>query len=139
MFFQFPKMLTNFSYVCQSVSWHNQLLKLGLYRDISYSDEISFRIFWETFLNVLHYFQTNTNYFYVCQYVRQLTSVLILGQMQGYHLFWMIYLTVIFLEIPGMFVHYFPIITNLLFVCQSVSWLTSLQKLDQYRDISCPG
>ena len=28
---------------------------------------------------------------------------------------------------------------NLLYVCQSVSWLTSLLKLDKCRDISCSG
>ena len=39
-------------------------------------------------------------------------------------------------DIPGMFVHYFQIITNMLYVCQSVSWPTSFLKLYKYRDIS---
>ena len=38
-----------------------------------------------------------------------------------------------------MLVHYFQIILNFLYVCQSVSWLTSLLKLDKYRDISIFG
>ena len=39
-------------------------------------------------------------------------------------------------DIPGMFVHLFQIILNFLYICQSVSWLTSLLKLDKYGDIS---
>ena len=35
-----------------------------------------------------------------------------------------------------MFVHLFQIILNFTYVCQSVSWLTSLLKLDKYKDIS---
>ena len=35
-----------------------------------------------------------------------------------------------------MFVHKIQIILNLLYVCQSVIWLTALLKLWQYRDIS---
>ena len=42
-------------------------------------------------------------------------------------------------DIPRMFVHMFQIILNFLYVCQSVSWLTSLLKLDKYRDISWSG
>ena len=38
-----------------------------------------------------------------------------------------------------MFVHLFQINLNFLYVCQSVSWLTSLRKLDKYRDISSSG
>ena len=34
----------------------------------------------------------------------------------------------VFEEIPVMFIHQFQIIQNLLYVCQSVSWLTSLLK-----------
>ena len=36
-----------------------------------------------------------------------------------------------------MFLHFFQIVTHFLYVCQSISWLTSLLKLDKYRDISC--
>jgi len=35
-----------------------------------------------------------------------------------------------------MFLHYFPIISNILFVCQSFIWLTSVLRLGQYRYIS---
>ena len=49
------------------------------------------------------------------------------------------YLPELFWDIPGMFVHYFQIILNFLYICKSVSWLTSLLKWDKYRDISCSG
>ena len=51
--------------------------------------------------------------------------------------FWMRYLSQIFGDILEMFVHYFKIITYFLYVCQSISWLTFLQILGKYRDISC--
>ena len=38
-----------------------------------------------------------------------------------------------------MFVHFFQIVTKFLYVCQYVSWLTFLLKLDKYKDISCSG
>ena len=41
-------------------------------------------------------------------------------------------------DIPRMLLHHFQIILNFLYVCQSVSWLTSLLKLDKYRHISGP-
>ena len=42
-------------------------------------------------------------------------------------------------ELPGMLVHYFQIILNFLYVCQCVGWLSSLLKLNKYRDISSSG
>ena len=51
----------------------------------------------------------------------------------------MIYLSEFFGGIPGMFVNLFQIILNFLYVCQSVSCLTCLLKLDKYRDISSSG
>ena len=36
-------------------------------------------------------------------------------------------------------IHYFQIILNFLYVCQSVSWLTSLLKLHKSSDISSSG
>ena len=42
-------------------------------------------------------------------------------------------------DISGMFQHLFQIILNFLYVCQSISWLTSLLKIDKYRDISGSG
>ena len=42
-------------------------------------------------------------------------------------------------DIPKMFVHYFQILVNFLYVCHSVILLTSLLKLDKYRDIFSSG
>ena len=42
-------------------------------------------------------------------------------------------------DISWTLVHYFQIIMNFLYVCQSVSWLTPLLKLDKYRDILSSG
>ena len=39
-------------------------------------------------------------------------------------------------DIPWMFLHLIQIISNILYVCQSVSWLTSLLILDKWSDIS---
>ena len=117
-------------YVCQSVSWLTYLLKWGQYRDISCPG-------WDTFLNFfgdipwmfLHYSQTMTHFLYVCNSVRWLTSLLKLAQYRDISCSgWDMFLT-FFLDIPRMFVQYFQIITNFLFVCQSVSWLTLLLKL----------
>ena len=41
--------------------------------------------------------------------------------------------------IPGMLVIYFWIIPNFLYVSQTVSWLTSVLKLEKYRDTSSSG
>ena len=38
-----------------------------------------------------------------------------------------------------MLAHQLQIILNVLYVSQSIIWLTSLLKLDKYRDISCSG
>ena len=48
---------------------------------------------------------------------------------------WDIFLN-LFGDIPGMLVHLFWLVLNFLYVCQSVSGLTSLLKLDKFRDIS---
>ena len=49
----------------------------------------------------------------------------------------------IFLEFLGdihvMLVHWFQIITNFVYVCQSGSWNTSLLKSEKFRDISSSG
>ena len=76
---------------------------------------------------------------YVCQSVSWLTSLLKLDKYR--HISgpeWDIFLK-IFGDIPGMLFHHFQIILNFLYVCQSVSWHTSLLKLDKYRDISSSG
>ena len=41
--------------------------------------------------------------------------------------------------IPWMFLHYFQIFSNLLYVCQSVPWLTSFLKIVKYMDFSSSG
>ena len=44
-----------------------------------------------------------------------------------------------FLDIPKILVHWSQIILNFFYVCQSVSWLTFLLKLGQYRGIFSSG
>ena len=81
--------------------------------------------------------QAEPNYLYVSQSVGWLTSLLKLDKSRDISCSgWDIVLK-FFGDIPGMFIHYFQIIINFVYVCQSVSWLTSLLKLDKYRDISC--
>ena len=129
-----------FLYVCQSFSWLICSLKSDQYRDISCP-------WWDIFLEIfgdipwtfLYHFSIIINCLYVCQSVSWLTSLLKLDKYRdiscsGWDIFFKF-----FSDIPGMFVHYFQIITNFLFVCQSYSLLISLLKLDQYRDISRPG
>ena len=127
-------------YVCQSVHWLTFLLKLDKYRDISSSG-------WDIFLNffgdisgmLVHYFQIILNFLYVCQSVSWLTHLLKLDKYRDISSSaWDIFLN-FFGDISGMLVHYFQIILNFLYVCQFVSWLTSLLKLDKYRDISSSG
>ena len=121
-----------FLYVCQSVSWLTSLLKLDKYRHIS-----SFG--WDIFPNcfgdipgmLVHYIQIILNILYVRQSVGWLISLLELYKYRDISSSgWEIFLKC-FGYIPGMLVHYFPIILNLMFVCQSVCLLTSLPKLDK--------
>ena len=83
--------------------------------------------------------QGEPNFLYVCQSVSWLTSLLKLDKYRDISTSRLY----IFLElsgyIPGIRVHYFQIILNFLYVCKSVSWLTSLLKLDKYKDISSSG
>ena len=136
MFVHYFEMLTNFLYVCQSVSWLTYLLKIGQYRDISCSRWDIFQKFLEDIpWMFLHYFQINTNCLYVCQSVRWLTSLLKLDKCRrisfsgwdNFLIFFQIFLGCVC----------FQIITNFLCVCQAVSWPTSLMKIGHYRDISC--
>ena len=126
MFVHQIKIILNFLYVCQSVSWLTFLLKLDKYRDISSS-------VWDIFLKIfggipgmfLHHFQIILNFLYVCQSVSWLTSLLKLDKYR--HISgpeWDIFLK-IFGDIPGMLIHLFQIIPNFLCVCQSVNWLLS--------------
>ena len=76
---------------------------------------------------------------YVCQSVSWLTFLLKLDKYRDISSsVWDIFLK-FFWGIPGMFVHLFQIILKFMYVCQSVSCLTSLLKLYKYRDISCSG
>ena len=138
MFVHYFKIITYFLYVCQSISWLTFLQILGKYRDISCS-------WWDIFLKFLgdilglfvHFFQIITDFLYVCQSIGWLTSIMKLGQYRDIsYSGWDIFLK-IFGHITGMFLHYFQINANFLYVCQSVSWLTSLEILNKCRDISC--
>ena len=85
---------------------------------------------------LVHPFQIILNFLYVCQFAGWLTSLL---KIDKYRYIWSsgwdIFMN-FFGDISGMLVHYFHIILNFLYVCQSVSWLTSLLKLHKFRDIS---
>ena len=140
MFLHNFSIIKNCLYVCQSVRWLTSLLKLDKYRHISGPE-------WDIFLNffgdipwmLLHHFQKILNFLYVCQSVSWLTSLLKLDKyrdISGPE--WAIFLK-FFGDIPRMVLHHFQIILNFLCVCQSVSWLTSLLKLDKCRDISSSG
>ena len=76
---------------------------------------------------------------YVCQSVSWLTFLLKLDKYRDISSSgWDIFLK-FFGGIPEMFLQFFKILTNFMYVCQSVSWLKYLLKLGQYRDISCSG
>ena len=85
----------------------------------------------------VHYFQIIPKFLYVCLSVHWLTSLLKLDKYRDISCSWWHIFLKIFGHIPRMFVHYFQMILKFLYVCMSVYWLTSLLKLDKYRDISC--
>ena len=85
---------------------------------------------------LLHHFQIILNFLYVCQSVRWRTSLLKLDIYKDISCSGWDFFLKLFGDIPQMFIHYFQIIMNFLFVYQSVSLLTSLLILDKYRDIS---
>ena len=112
-------------------SWLNCLISWVL-------DDISFWNLLETFLGCFYtFFQKNANCLYLCQFVSWLTFLHILGKYSDISCSWWDIFLKYFGDILGMFVHFFQIITIFLFVCQSISWLTSLMKLGQFRNISC--
>ena len=137
MFVDFLWIVPNFLYVCQSVSWLTSLLKLDKSRDISSSGwDIFLKFFGDIPGMLVHYFQIILNFFYVCQSVSWLTSLLILDKSRDISSSgWEIFLK-FFGDIPRIFLDFFQIIPHFLYVCQSSSWLTSLLKLGSYRDIS---
>merc|ERR1711954_70560 len=139
MFLHLVQIISNFLHICQSFSWLTSLLKLDKYRDISGPEwDIFLKFFGDIPRMLLHHFQIILNFLYVCQSVSWLTSLLKLDKYR--HISGPegdIFLK-FFEDIPGMLLHHFHIILNFLYVCQSVSLLTSLLKLDKYRDISGP-
>ena len=87
----------------------------------------------------VHYFQIVTHFLYVCQSISWLTSLLKLRYYRDISRSgWDIFLKS-FGDIPGMFVHWFQFILNFLYVCESVSWLTFLLKIQLNWDISSSG
>ena len=84
----------------------------------------------------VHYFQMLTNFVYVCQSVRWVTSLLKLDKCRVISSSgWDIFLK-FFGNIPAMLVHWFQIIQFFLHICHSGSWHTSFLELDRHRDIS---
>ena len=127
------QIIQNFMYVCQSVSWLTSLLKLYKYRDISISGRYIFLKFSGNIPRInLHQFLVILNVLYVCQSVSWLTLLLKLDKYR--------YTSSsgrdIFLKFSGdnprMNLHQFQIILNFQYVCQSVSWLTSLLILGHF-------
>ena len=85
---------------------------------------------------LLHHFQMILNFLCVCQSDSWLTSLLKLDKYRHISGPERDIFLKIFGDIPGMLLYHFQIILNSLYVCQSVSWITSLLKLHKYRDIS---
>ena len=84
----------------------------------------------------VHFYQIITNFLCVCQSISWIPYLLKLGQYGDISCSrWDVFHKFLG-DIPWMFLHYFQINTNYLYVCQSVSWLTSLLKLDNNKDIS---
>ena len=76
---------------------------------------------------------------YVCQTVSWLTSLLKLNKYRDISSSGWDILLKFFGDIPGMLVHYFQIILNFLYVCQSVSWLSWLQKYNIFGILMLNG
>ena len=95
-------------------------------------------MFLKIFLDIprihLDYLQIILTSLFVCQSVSWLTLLLILGHNREIFFLDKISFRIFLGDIPWMLLHYFKIILNLMFVCQSVSLLTSLPKLDKYRE-----
>ena len=121
MFVHQRKIILNFLYVCQSVSQFTSLLKSCQYRNISSSGGYIFLNFWRHSLDISVLFLKHSVFVVclsVCQLVYFLTEIM---SIQDYLQFWMIYISEVFKDIPGIFLHYFKNILYFLYVCQSVS------------------
>ena len=123
MFSHLFQIILNFMYVCQSVSLLTSLLVLWKYRDIfSSACHIFLKIYGDIPWVFLHKFKITLNIWFICHSVRYFAYLLILGQCRdsscsGWDIFLKFYG-----DIPGIFLHYFKIISIFLSVCQSVSW-----------------
>ena len=120
--------------LCQYDGWLTSLLKLHKYWDISSSGwDIFLKFFGDISGLLVGQFQLIMSSLYVSQSVNWLTSLLKLDKYGDISCSgWDIFLN-FFWDIPEMCVHYFQIVTNFVYVCQYVSWLTFLLKLGQYR------
>ena len=97
-----------------------------------YFSEIS----WRHSPTLVHYFQIFQIFLYVCLLVKWLTSLLKLDKYRDISSSGWDILLNHFRDIPGILLHQFQIILIFLYVCQSVSLLTSLLKLYKSRAIS---
>ena len=128
--------------VCMPVSLLVGLLRCWNETNVGISsvlDEISFWYFWMLAWNVCTPDQNNSKFLVFLSVCYMAISLLKLCKYRDiYSSGWYICLN-FFGGLPGMFVHQIKIILNFLYVCHSVSWLTYLMKLCQYRDISSSG
>ena len=118
------------SCMCQSISWLTSLLKLDKCKDISSSKwDIFLKFFGDIPRIILDHLQVILSFLSVCQSISWLTLMLILEKYRDIPSSGWDNFLKSFGDIPWMFVHQFQLITNILYVCQSASWLTSLLKL----------
>ena len=82
----------------------------------------------------IHLFQIILYFMYICQSFSWLTFLLKFDKYRDISSSGSDIFLQFFGEISGMLTRQFQIILNFLYVCQSVSWLTSLLKLYKYRD-----
>ena len=152
MFVHQFKIYMNSLYVCLVVSWLTSLQKSGLQGYLLFWMRCFSYFFVHISGMLVHQFKILVSLF-VCQLAYFITENRLI---KVYLQFWMIYLSENFWRLswnkflmsylteflghlPGMFVQQIKIIPNFLYVCQSVSWLTSLLKLGYYGDISSSG
>ena len=85
---------------------------------------------------LVHLFQIILNFLYVCQSVIWLTFLLKLHKYCDISSSGLDIFLKFFGNIPEMLLHWFQIILNFLYVCQSGSWHTSPMKSDKFRNVS---
>ena len=94
------------------------------------------KTFWRHSLSVCSVVPNVMNLLDVCKSVSCLISLLKLDKYGDISFSWWDLFLKFFGDIPEVFLHYFQTLIQFLYVCQSISWLTSLLKWGQYRDIS---